>query len=282
MHMLFCPVTAIAVLSAGIFVQNVVHAQSGQPAGVEAKIPQTTVWRFDQLESVGGHPATALGHPHLIDSPYGKAVEFNGIDDALFVDVHPLAGASAFTWEVIFRPDAGGAEAQRFFHLQEVDPITGQDTLNRMLLEIRIVNGQWCLDSYAETNGQRRTLLNCQLLHSLGKWYRVTAVYDGKVFSNYVDGELQSSGSLQLVPQGPGRSSIGTRINKTFYFKGAILLACMTPRALPLPQIVCLAGSTAHSLARQPERCPRMIASSCIPCESDTALQPDTAECKHE
>jgi hypothetical protein len=26
-----------------------------------------------------------------MDSPVGKAVEFNGVDDALFVDVHPLA-----------------------------------------------------------------------------------------------------------------------------------------------------------------------------------------------
>ena len=225
-------ISAALVLSVSLFMPNVVCAQNGQIAGGQANTSQTTIWRFDQIESLGGHPATVVGHPHLIDSPYGKAVEFNGFDDALFVAVHPLAGASAFTWEVIFRPDAGGAEAQRFFHLQEVDPTTGQDTRNRILFEIRIVNGQWCLDSFANTNGQTRTLLNCQLLHPLGKWYRVTAVYDGKTFSNYVDGELEGSGDLQLAPQGPGRTSIGTRINKTFYFKGAILMARMTPRAL--------------------------------------------------
>ncbi len=71
------------------------------------------------------------------------------MDDALFVDVHPLAGASTYTWEVIFRPDADGAQAQRFFHLVEVDPATGKDTGNRMLFEIRIVKGEWCLDSFA-------------------------------------------------------------------------------------------------------------------------------------
>jgi len=228
-------ISAAFILSICIFMPNAARAQSGQPA---ARQPQTTIWRFDQLDSIGGHPATALGHPHLIDTPYGKAVEFNGIDDALFVPAHPLAGASTFTWEVIFRPDAGGAPEQRFFHLQEVDPATGRDTRNRMLFEIRIVNGQWCLDSFANTNGQGRSLLNCQLLHPLGKWYRVTAVYDGKVFSNYVDGELQGSGSLQLAPQGPGRSSIGTRINKTFYFKGAVFSARMTPRALPPDQFL--------------------------------------------
>jgi hypothetical protein len=31
----------------------------------------------------------------------------------------------------------------------------------------------------------------------------------------------------------PGHSSIGVRINKVYYFKGAILMARMVPRALP-------------------------------------------------
>jgi hypothetical protein len=253
----FCPVFAIAAISIAILSPGAgrnpilgiaslrqwaavepVCAQSGQIAGGHANAPQSAVWRFDQIESLGGHPVTALGHPRLIDSPYGKAVEFNGVDDALFVGVHPLAGASSFTWEVIFRPDADGAPAQRFFHLQEVDPNTGRDTQNRMLFEIRIVDGRWCLDSFATSNGQGKALLNCQMLHPLGKWYRVTAVYDGKTFSNYVDDELEGSGEVQLVPQGMGRSSIGTRINKTFYFKGAVLMARMTPRALPPEQFL--------------------------------------------
>src|SRR5271170_4035494 len=129
--------------------------------------PQAAVWRFDNFDSVGGQPTHVLGHPHLIESMYGKAIEFNGVDDALFVDVHPLAGATAYTWEVIFRPDADGAEAQRFFHLSEIDPATGKDSDNRMLFEIRIVKGEWCLDSFANTNGEARTLLNCNDLHSM-------------------------------------------------------------------------------------------------------------------
>jgi Concanavalin A-like lectin/glucanases superfamily len=196
------------------------------------------VWRFDQINSLGGHPATLLGHPHVIDSPYGKAVEFNGVDDALFVGVHPLAGVSEYTWEVIFRPDADGPEAQRFFHLQEQDSKTGKDTDNRMLFEIRIVDGQWCLDSFASSNGNSRTLLNCKALHPLGKWYRVTAVYDGNELRNYVGDELQGSGDLKLVPQLAGHSSVGVRINKVYWFKGAVLMARMTKKALPVEQFV--------------------------------------------
>jgi hypothetical protein len=197
-----------------------------------AQAQQEQIWRFDRLDQIGGRSTHLLGHPQVIDTPYGKAVQFNGVDDGIFVDNHPLAGASTYTWEVIFRPDVDGAQAQRFFHLQEQDPATGQDTKNRMLFEIRIVDGQWCLDSFASSDASNRTLLNCKLLHPLGKWYRVTAVYDGKTLRNYVGDELEGEGSLDLKPQMPGHTSIGTRINQIFWFKGAILMARMTPRAL--------------------------------------------------
>jgi hypothetical protein len=190
------------------------------------------VWRFNNIHKIGGLPTEVLGHPQVVETPYGKAVQFNGIDDGLIIPEHPLAGASTYTWEVIFRPD-GGAFAQRFFHLQEQDPATHQDTGNRMLFEIRVVNGQWCLDSFASSGENHRTLLNCKLLRPLGKWYVVTAVYDGKQLRNYVDGQLQGEGTLDLKPQMPGRSSVGVRINHKFFFKGAILMARMTPRALP-------------------------------------------------
>ena len=225
-----------------VMVSTISHTQTSAAAkpvnGGGASAPEAEVWMFDQTSALGGHPVTVLGYPHAIETPYGKAVEFNGVDDALFVGVHPLAGVSTFTWEVIFRPDADGAPKQRFFHLQEQDPQTGKDTDNRMLFEIRIVDGQWCLDSFATTAGQKKTLLNCKLPHPLGKWYRVTAVYDGKEFRNYVDDELEGAGDLKLGPQLAGHSSVGVRIDKRDYFKGAILMARMTRRALPLEQFL--------------------------------------------
>lgn len=194
-------------------------------------VSHTVTWRFERTDIIGGQHAQVLGHPRVIETPAGKAVEFNGIDDALIIPEHPLAGASTYTWEVIFRPE-GGAFAQRFFHLQEQAPATGQDTGNRMLFEIRVVNGQWCLDSFASSGENHRTLLNCKLLHPLGKWYAVTAVYDGKELRNYVDGQLQGEGSLDLKPQLPGRSSVGMRINHKYFFNGAVLMARMSPRVL--------------------------------------------------
>jgi concanavalin A-like lectin/glucanase superfamily protein len=192
------------------------------------------LWRFDQTASVAGHPLEVLGHPQVVSTEFGKAVAFDGVSDALLVDVHPLAGAKTWTWEMIFRPDADGAPAQRVFNLQVRDAATGADIADRMLFEIRIVNGQWCLDSFATSAGQGATLLNCDKLHPLGQWYRVTAVYDGTTFRNYVGDELQGEAPLKLAPQRAGHSSVGMRINRTYFFKGAVLAARFTPRALDL------------------------------------------------
>ena len=29
----------------------------------------STIWRFDNIDSIGGHATHVFGHPHLIDSP---------------------------------------------------------------------------------------------------------------------------------------------------------------------------------------------------------------------
>ena len=190
-------------------------------------------WYFNRTDSLGGHSTKVLGHPRVIDGELGKAIGFNGIDDALFVDVHPLAGAATWTWEMIFKPDPDGKPEQRIFHLQSVNAATGQDIRDeRMLFEIRIHGDKWCLDGFATSHGNHLTLLNCEKLHPFGRWYRVTAVYDGNSFRNYVDDELQGEGLLNLPAERQGRSSVGTRIDLRDYYKGAIYEARFTRRAL--------------------------------------------------
>jgi hypothetical protein len=200
--------------------------------GLLAATPAQQTWTFDSVSRISGYAATVLGHPHSIATPAGKAVEFNGVDDAIFLDVHPLAGAETWTWEVIFRPDADGAAEQRFFHLQE----NGTD--NRMLFEIRLIGNQWCLDSFAKSGADSLALMDRAKLHPAGAWYHAAAVYDGHEFRNYVDGVLQGKGALHLAPQNAGAASIGVRFNKVNYFKGAIRMARMTPRALPVSEFL--------------------------------------------
>jgi Concanavalin A-like lectin/glucanases superfamily len=220
---------------------------SNNSSAAPASAAKAAVWTFDRTDRIGGHKTTILGHPKVIETPLGKAVEFNGRDDALFVDVHPLAGASAFTWEVMFKPYSTGAPAQRFFHLQEQDPKTGADTDTRMLFEIRIINNAWCLDSFALSGKESRALMNRKALHPLDQWYHVAAVYDGKEYRNYVNGIIQGAGPLHLAPQGPGHSSMGVRINKVDYFNGAIRMSRFTRHALTPDQFLKLpAAANSH------------------------------------
>jgi hypothetical protein len=122
---------------------------------------------------------------------------------------------------MIFKPDADGGAEQRIFHLQSIDLATGEDVpQERMLFEIRIRDGQWCLDSFATAGGQSKALLNCEKRFPFGRWYRVTTVYDGKTLKNYVGDELQGECEVHLIPQRPGRSSAGVSINLVYHYKG--------------------------------------------------------------
>jgi hypothetical protein len=183
------------------------------------------LWTFDRLDRIGGHPTSVLGNPRVVDTPVGKAVEFDGVDDALMVDVHPLAGATTFTWEAVFRPD-GGEQAQRWLHLQE----TGTD--NRMLFELRVVDARWYFDSFVHSGDADKALIDRERLHPLGAWYHVAAVYDGREFRNYVNGVQEGAATIHFAPQGAGRSSVGVRMNLVNYFRGAIRVARFTRRAL--------------------------------------------------
>jgi len=196
----------------------------------EGSMNSATTWKFDSLETIAGHPVEVVGAPALIDTPAGKAIQFNGAE-VIYLPVHPLAGASTFTWEIVFRPD-GGDEEQRFFHLQEQNPATGEDGDGRMLFELRVIGNQWCLDGFVKSGENGLTIIDRQKLFPLGKWYRATLVFDGKLLRAYVGSALQGEGEIAYQPHLPGHTSVGMRINRISPFKGAVLCARMTPKAL--------------------------------------------------
>jgi hypothetical protein len=203
-----------------------------------AQEPRQSTWTFTRIDQVAGLKTEVLGNPKLIDTPLGKAIRFNGVDDAVYVPVHPLAGAKTFTWEVIFRPASGGNPEQRFFHLAEQDPQTGADTNVRLLFETRLIDGKWCLDSFVFSKAGSKPLLDRTKLHSLDQFHHIAMVFDGTEFRHYVDHQLQGSAPLAYAPQGAGHTSMGTRINKQDFFKGYILLSRTTPRALSVSEFL--------------------------------------------
>jgi hypothetical protein len=187
----------------------------------------SVVWLIDNLQSIGGHPTTVSGAPQVIDTPAGKAVQFNGTDGALFVEYHPLAGLAQFTVEVIFRPDPGGAPEQRFFHMQ------ANGSENRVLFETRLPgNGQWFLDTYVMSNAGGAPLFAQNFPHPIGPWYHAALIIDGAQMRHYVNGVQELAVGLKFQPQLPGRTAFGVRLTKAYWYKGAIRLARFTPRVL--------------------------------------------------
>lgn len=188
------------------------------------------LWAFDNLREIGGLPVHLEGAPALVDSPWGRAVRFDGRDDAIFLDSHPLAGAATFTFEALFRPE-GGAFEQRWFHLQEIAP-GGEATDTRILFEIRTRAGEWWLDAFAKGEGYNHTLIAAEKRFPVGRWFHVAQTFDGRLYRSFVDGVLQAEAPLAYRPQGAGRSSIGCRYNRVSPFQGAVRAAAFSRRAI--------------------------------------------------
>ena len=164
---------------------------------------KSAVWHLDNLHEIGGHQVTVEGTPRVIDTPAGKAIEFDGVDDGIFLDIHPLAGMSTFTVEVIFKPYAGGAAEQRFFHMQE--SVSDQ----RVMFETRLVeNDLWFLDTFIFTGDQKIPLYAIDEKHDVDAWFHAAIVVDGTTFRHFVNGSLELSEPIEFVPPKPGRTCI--------------------------------------------------------------------------
>jgi Concanavalin A-like lectin/glucanases superfamily len=187
-------------------------------------IMKQTTWELNAVDNLGGHPTQVLGVPKLVE---GKALEFGGQEDGIIIDVNPLAGLERFTLEVIFRPDAGGQKEQRFVHLQEAG---GE---NRILIETRLTSdNRWFLDTFIRSGETNQTLFAEKFLHPVDQWFQAALVFDGREMRHYVNGTQEMSALIQYQPMKPGQISLGVRLNRVFWFKGAIRTVRFTPAAL--------------------------------------------------
>ncbi len=197
--------------------------------------PTAQIWPLDNAARIGGHPAKILGTPRLLRDPEPattSALAFDGAHDGLILPVSPLAGLSAFTIELLIRPAATGAPAQRFFHIQDTAGA-------RALLEIRVTpEGRWALDTYLADGDHKLPLLDATLLHSCDAWHWVALHYDGHRMTSYVDGKKELTGEVAFAPmQSTGETSIGVRLNQVYWFKGAIREIRLHPTAIPSAQL---------------------------------------------
>ncbi len=106
------------------------------------------------------------------------------------------------------------------------------------MFETRLVNQRWLLDAFANSvaSGKSLALMNWDVTHPTDRWYHIAMVYDGKTYTSYVNHQPQLSGEVELKPQGAGKTSVGVRINRVDYFKGAFHKARFTQKALKLSE----------------------------------------------
>ncbi|HET7535308.1 MAG TPA: LamG-like jellyroll fold domain-containing protein [Candidatus Didemnitutus sp.] len=173
-------------------------------------------WVLDNTARIAGLTPEVLGAPKIVQSAAGDALEFDGTKDGIFLPANPLQGRTQFTIEVLFWPETGGPEQQRFVHLQD-------EAGSRGLIETRLDGkGGWWLDTFLWKSGEGKPLIDPQKVHPTGHWYWAALRYDGKTATHFVNGVQERQVDVEFGPMGPGRVSLGVRQNKVYWFKGRI------------------------------------------------------------
>lgn len=181
------------------------------------------VWAVDDVRKVGGHATEVIGTPRIAEG----AVVFDGVGDGVVLPVNVLAGLREFTVEVLFRPAEGGPAEQRFWHAQDAAG-------SRALIETRLDGkGRWWLDTFLFQVGKAgRPLIDPKKVHPTDTWHWVALRYDGKTMTHFVNGVKECEGEVEFGPVGAGKTSLGVRLNRIHWFKGAIRTLRVTPVAL--------------------------------------------------
>jgi len=198
-------------------------ASKGQNTEIKKESQRTTEWLLANLLREKSNNVEISGKPQIIASPYGEAVSFNGIDDALFLNELPLQSLQEFTVEMIFKPELNGVFEQRILHI-------GESTKDRMLLEIRAVDNNWYFDGYTASGTNKKALIDEKLIHPLEQWYHVAFVVTPKSRTTFVNGKQELFLEFPFLPIESGQTSIGVRMNKLCWFKGAIYKIKITPK----------------------------------------------------
>lgn len=175
------------------------------------------VWRLDSTLKIGGITPIVMGDPKPVKDDEFTSFYFNGESDGIILPVNPVHRLKKFTVEVLFKPSSEGNREQRFVHFQDKNG-------NRGLVEVRLENGEWWLDTYLHVGKTDKglTLVDRTRRHPCDHWYWAALVYDGKVMKHYLNAEEELSGEINFGPMESGVISLGVRLNQVFWFKGNI------------------------------------------------------------
>ncbi len=176
-----------------------------------------TVWRFEAPGAWRGRSVSWHGAPTAADDPCeGRCLAFDGTGDAFVVPENPVAGMDAFFIEARFLPLPGGPEEQRFLHIQ------CDGSADRALLELRATPRGWYGDVFLYAGGRERFLNDPERLHPFGRWATLRLEYTGRELAQICDGNEELRADAGPGKLGPGRTSVGRRLNGISPFRGCI------------------------------------------------------------
>lgn len=201
-------------------------------ASVSTAWSQSETWEINSLEKINGHNVEVIGNPSVATTDSGQAMQFDGVDDQIFVESgNPLGDAEAFTVEVLFKPETVEdiSAEPRFLHLQ--DPSNDN---RRLLIEIRYNdNNEWYPDVFLKSDSDDLALIDDNFTYPLDEWAHIAAVFTDGTLKAYVNGELLMEGAVSYdqIPDG-AKVSLGGRMNKVNYLKGFIKKVKFSQEAL--------------------------------------------------
>jgi hypothetical protein len=182
----------------------------GSSAGAER-------WILDSTTSISGMVPTLIGAPAATDTDRGTSLCFDG-DDAVVLARNPVEGMTAFTLELLFRPDAvttaePALAEPRIVHVETAEA-------SRATIEARVGAADFYLDTFLLSGTQSLTLVDATRTHPVGQWHWAALTYDGAQMRHFVDGAEDAAGAVAIAPLGAGSTSIGVRQNLVYWFKG--------------------------------------------------------------
>ena len=190
--------------------------------------PPTVTWHLKNTTHIGEFSLTTLGNPFVKVEGKDSSIYFNGINDGLVVPTIPIEGWSAFTIEVLFKPDSDGSPAPRFIHCEDT-------ASNRLTFELRLTkNEQWYFDGFLRNGKTKKglALIDSTKQHPANKWHWAALIYDGHKMYSYINGQKELEGEIDFPSMTKGSTSLGVRLNKVNWFKGQIREIRFYPEAM--------------------------------------------------
>jgi hypothetical protein len=205
--------------------------------GAAGRAAAQVTWNLTSTANIGGFATTVTGAPQVVATPFGNGLRFDG-NDGVVVSNNPLAGATAFTMEMLLRPDPNPSatlDEPRILHIESKSP-----SGSRALLEGRIVGNMWYQDGFLLAPPQSNPsgtpvglpLIDPAKQFPVDRWYSYALWYNGATLKVFLNGIEILSGSHAVTSIPAGVTSIGMRENVRNFFKGDVARVRFTPAAI--------------------------------------------------